>query len=143
MLGIERAATYSAPNLANRSRCSTIIVVTFESRRRARNFRRFPLRAEPTSVTTESTEYPLDVAQAATLATCRSRSGFGQRRRRERRSLSCRVSGDARSEVPNHDEAADPLGRYRQLALPEPPVGRLWMDMLGLGPLSQVHYWSL
>src|ERR1035437_6261059 len=46
-------------------------------------------------------------------------------------------------EVPNHDEITDPLGWDRQSAFPEPPVGRLWMDMLGLGPLTQVHRQSL
>src|ERR1035441_949557 len=46
-------------------------------------------------------------------------------------------------EVPNHEETTDPLGWDRQPAFPEPPVGRLWMDMLGLGPLTQVHRQSL
>jgi hypothetical protein len=34
------------------------------------------LRADPSSVTTEPTEYPFDVAQTVTFASCLSRSGF-------------------------------------------------------------------
>src|SRR5579884_4213770 len=68
------ASTYSAPKRAKRSRCSTRIVVTPASRRSARNRRRLPLSADPTSDTTWSMRYPCPVAQAVTRAICRSRS---------------------------------------------------------------------
>ncbi|COY43314.1 Uncharacterised protein [Mycobacterium tuberculosis] len=70
------ASTYSEPNRQNRSRCSTTIRFTDGSRSSARNFRRCPFSAEPTSVTTLSTAICSVVAQAVTRATCRSRSGF-------------------------------------------------------------------
>ena len=44
--------------------------------KRDRNLRRCPLSAEPTSVTTRSTLISWEMAQAVTLATCLSRSGF-------------------------------------------------------------------
>ena len=81
------ASTDSAPNRANRSRCSTTIVVTDGSRSRARNLRRGPqeaglvgtpptppFSAEPISVTTPLTASPCSAAQVVTRATCRSRS---------------------------------------------------------------------
>ncbi len=70
------ASTYSAPNRANLSRCSTTIVATSGSRSSARNLRRWPLSAEPTSVTTLPTGRFCPAAQAVTRATCRSRSAF-------------------------------------------------------------------
>src|SRR5579875_2738929 len=68
------ASTSSAPNRARRSRGSTTIVVTVGSRRKARNLRRVPFRAEPTSVRRRPTASPSWAAQAAPPAICRSRS---------------------------------------------------------------------
>ena len=70
------AWTYSEPKRQNRSRCSTTIRVTDGSRNNARNFRRCPFNAEPTSTTTLSTGICWSVAHAQTRATCRSRSAF-------------------------------------------------------------------
>src|SRR5665213_3325626 len=47
------AWTYSAPNLAKRSRCSTTIVVTSGSPSNINSFPLAPFRAGPTSVTTD------------------------------------------------------------------------------------------
>src|ERR1017187_10332375 len=68
------ASTYSPPNRANLSRSPTTMVVTDPSRSRARNARRLPFSAEPTSVTTRPTASPSPAAHAVTRATCRSRS---------------------------------------------------------------------
>src|ERR1019366_6599506 len=68
------ASTYSAPNRANLSRCSTTITVTEGSRSSPRNLRRWPFSADPTSVTTRPTASPSPAAHAVTRATCRSRS---------------------------------------------------------------------
>ena len=67
------ASTYSAPNLANRSLCSTTTVVTPGSRSKANSFLRRPFSADPTSVTTRSTRRLRPVAQVVARATCRSR----------------------------------------------------------------------
>ena len=60
------AATYSEPNLAKRSRYSTMMV---ESDKSPGNLWRLPLGPEPTSVTTRSIEWPLIVAHVVTRAT--------------------------------------------------------------------------
>jgi hypothetical protein len=51
MTGVKGAGHPLSPE----PRCSTMIVVAWGSRRSPKNFRRLPLSAEPTSVTTEST----------------------------------------------------------------------------------------
>lgn len=72
---LSAASTYSASNRLKRSRCSTSMIF-WGSLNSDRNARLCPLRTEPTSVATRSSEYPCSVAKAHTLPICLSRSDF-------------------------------------------------------------------
>ena len=60
------ASTYSTPNLANQSLCSTTTVMTFRSRSKVNSFPRRPFSSGPTSVTTRTTGRSRPVAQVVT-----------------------------------------------------------------------------
>jgi hypothetical protein len=75
------ASTYSAPNLAKRSVCSTTIVVTSGSRSNVNSFLRRPFSADPTSVTTRSTGRLCPVAQVVPAGEPRLNTGLTHRGR--------------------------------------------------------------
>ena len=86
------------------------MIVTVGSQRSPEDLRRLPLRAEPTSVTTWSTEHPFAVAQVVTLATWavevgllvgRADTGVDGGPASESRTIA--------GEIPEHDEPAHPL----------------------------------
>ena len=132
-------ATCSAPNLAKRSWCSTTMVVTVGSERSFKNFLCFPLSAEPISVTTFNRAPvgggqggdPRHLGVEVGLLVSRGHTGTDRSSAGGRPILA--------GEVPHHDEPTHPLCGYRQPALPEPPIGGLGMDALGLSPLSSAH----
>ncbi|SNQ49983.1 Uncharacterised protein (modular protein) [Frankia canadensis] len=129
------ASTYSAPNRANRPRCSTTIALTPGSPSNTNNFPRWPFNTEPTSVTTRPTGRPCPTAHTVTRATCQSRSAFWSAD--DTRAYTA-VTPDGTSRVSTSPtRIRPPTLRAGTRSVPAP--GGHVRDAPRLGPLLQVH----